>query len=502
MAAVALPLAPSSYAGSWEKAIAKVKAIPKAPIKNQLVVPPMKSGHTVDLKEVSWSDIESFRMLGHANMPLKMLMVLDSSTRDEVQRVFEVVRDLHREQEAQGLPSNERIKFHLVIRSPRDVARLDISPKDYEDIVEIDQWFSTSDIWMQDWGEVAAAKLVGADKERTLIFDSRRGRGGRPAPEGVRKQPDPGSRGLKGLSDVLARLWNASIVRGPQNQGGKGNYGGNIEVAPDDTMIIGNTATPALRKLFSDAGYKDKMAVLETDWLIVGHVDEYLSTLPAPETDLGYVVVRADPGATLEAIASATDEEWQANLTGMVEAAFRQVRRFPEVLHAEHSIESLYDDLNDMRAALTSRGDAKSQERGRGLVAVNRKAEKIIARNVEKYAQFVKNKYGAAMEMKTVSFPGLFRQSGGRQVALIPGVANMVVLGDRLVIPDPLLPSIRDSIQADTESLGYKPTFISDLTYHFMHGQLHCGSNVFRHPNRYVHPRYEQSFKAKALHQQ
>jgi hypothetical protein len=46
-----------------------------------------------------------------------------------------------------------------------------------------------------------------------------------------------------------------------------GDNGGNIEVTPDDILILGNTATAEFQKFLERRGYKDRIALVETDWL-------------------------------------------------------------------------------------------------------------------------------------------------------------------------------------------------------------------------------------------
>src|SRR5690606_17748922 len=101
------------------------------------------------------------------------------------------------------------------------------------------------------------------------------------------------------------------------------------------------------------AGYADRMVVVESKWLRVGHMDEYLSFLPVPDSEAGYVIVKADATRALEIIREATPEAWDASLEGVVHAAFRAYPKFPGVLSDSYGVQEEFEDLVALRAALT-----------------------------------------------------------------------------------------------------------------------------------------------------
>jgi hypothetical protein len=37
-----------------------------------------------------------------------------------------------------------------------------------------------------------------------------------------------------------------------------------------------------------------------------------------------------------------------------------------------------------------------------------------------------------------------------------------------------------------SRDIGVKPWYIPDASYHSFQGQLHCGTNVLRHPDRWL----------------
>jgi hypothetical protein len=90
-----------------------------------------------------------------------------------------------------------------------------------------------------------------------------------------------------------------------------------------------------------------------------------------------------------------------------------------------------------------------------------------------------------------LSFPALFRKMwGGKHIAYIPGSVNQLILNNQLIVPDPQVERLRKNIARSASMLGLNANFVDSMPYHNAQGQIHCGTNVFRHPNRYfVRPR-------------
>lgn len=459
----------------WERALAEVLAQPTQPAGNQLPVPPLESSASLPLDKVEWSEVERFRIPGAGNRALEVLMVLDDSTADEAQAMLDTVRAVHSAQEAAGLPEEERLKAHFVLGSRGSMHDLDVSAEDYAKLVVVDRYYETYDVWMQDWGEIGAVTMAGSDTEELCVFDSRRGRG------------------LGDFPPTLARQWAGKMLEGPSAWGTKGNYGGDIEATPDDVLVIGDTSTAELRQRFAAAGYADRMVVLESQWLRVGHIDEYLSFLPVPESEAGYVIVKADATRAMEILKGLDDEAWETSLAGVVHAAFRPYRSFPGIVGDKYGVREEFQDIVALRAALRG-GETASEAvraRGRQLIGENQQAAAIVDGAIAKLQAYLKQVNGG-VEVPVVSFPGLFTSDGSYR-ALLPGVSNLVVLEGHLVIPDPLVPELREDIRAEVEALGLVPHFVPNLTYHYMNGEMHCGSIVRRHPQRFTHERYARA---------
>jgi len=210
-------------------------------------------------KIASADDIESIRFLSSNNVPLKVLVVYMPGKANEnfVVSLIKIVAKMNENVSNQS----DSCKVHIIPgwnMDSKDFARLEnlVGKELIEKYVEFNDKFSNRDTWMQDWGEVGVIKLKGERKPQTVVFDSNRGRG-------VAKLPE-----------VLASFWNCYLVKNPSNLYSSGDYGGNIEVTPDNVLLIGDTSTSELRTFLEKHGYNNRLAILETDWLNVGHVDE------------------------------------------------------------------------------------------------------------------------------------------------------------------------------------------------------------------------------------
>ncbi len=450
-------------------------------VSNQITPPTMRAGTDVELKNVAWENVTNLRLLGHANEPLKLLMVLTGNstqdTRDEVAQVLQVVKEINL---ANGMPPHrERLKLHLILSSPGEINRVGITEEDFQEFVEVNKYFASSDVWMQDWGEIGAVMVDGADQERTVVFDSQRGRG------------------LAELPGKLAQTWSSHYIKGPQGKGA-GNYGGNIEVTPDDYLVIGDTSTQSIRDMFEQMGYQDRLVTLATDWLVVGHVDEYVSFLPTPDTALGYTIVKADPIQAMNALQKTTPANFDSSLSGMIMTAFKRLAGYPEMLPQDgKGFKNTYQRVGAIHAGLNNIPMDLGGIDSATLIQENMNAAAIINAEVDKLVAFLQEKHGPDVEIPVVSLPTLFHTSRGKYMALTPGVANMVVLRKHLIIPDPLMPEFQAILKDTLPKLGFQPRLVSNLTYHLGVGQLHCGTNTFRHPNKYIHPRYRQSAESR-----
>ncbi|XP_035857950.1 protein-arginine deiminase type-2 isoform X2 [Sander lucioperca] len=252
---------------------------------------------------------------------------------------------------------------------------------------------------------------------------------------------------------------------------------GNLEVSPPVTVngkkyplgriIIGvafPTATKGrnMTKVVQDFLWAQKVQepiALFSDWLYVGHVDEFMTFVPAPNRK-GFRLLLASPDAGYKLF------------RGLQNNGHGKAKMF-EGLRDEKTItvDEIVDDEN--------------------LQAQNNYVQSCIDWNRD----VLKRELGLDDE-DIIDLPILFmlvtegeEESVLRAVAYYPDMVNMIVLGKNLGIPKPFGPKVngRCALEAEMcslmEGLGLSCTFIDDFaTYHKLLGEVHCGSNVRREP--------------------
>ncbi|XP_048375402.1 protein-arginine deiminase type-3-like isoform X2 [Sphaerodactylus townsendi] len=263
------------------------------------------------------------------------------------------------------------------------------------------------------------------------------------------------------------------VARDPGNNkiGSSLDSFGNLEVSPPVTVggkqyplgrILLGSYFPSFKgncmvKVVRDFLYAQKVqppVELYSDWLVVGHVDEFLTFVPAPDRK-GYRLLLASPTACYQLLKVKEQE-------GHGEALmFEGVKKKQQL-----SIKKILSD-QDLRNN-------------------NNYYQKCIDWNRD----ILKQELGLSEE-DIIDVPQLFTRNSrnGKAVAYFPDLVNMLVLGKYLGIPKPFGPVIHEQccleeeVRRLLEPLGLSCTFIDDFeTYHVKLGEIHCGTNVRRKP--------------------
>ncbi len=460
-------------------------------------------------KVIRTDKIEAIRVMGANNLPVKVLVVLQPERNLEfVVELVKLVAEIHN---VDRIAPADRFKVHVV---PSTTARRDqcaalknrLPPEVWRDFVETNPLFTVdNDIWMQDWGEVGMVKMQGEPHAQLLIIDSNRGRG------------------IGKLPAILANLWNCALLKNPSQFMDCGDYGGNIEVTPDDVLILGNTSTQPLRDCLAMFGYKNRIVIVESDWLKVGHCDEYLSICPNPKAPAGYSIIKANPRLALKLLERADRAELEkiplADYREMMlavhdylnKARARQTataaRADPTTRSFATQVISMIDTTDkdgemtisrdfvlpdfDMRMGLGSVegvSGAVSEAKVEAFIKKNIALATLIDSNIQTLANRTREITGDDKAARSVlSFPVLYHEvRTGKHIAYLPGVVNQLILRTHLVIPDPKVEPYRDHIRKVAAKLGLQAHFLDNMYYHNLEGEIHCGTNVFRHPNKYI----------------
>ncbi|MCB9778486.1 MAG: hypothetical protein H6742_07985 [Alphaproteobacteria bacterium] len=318
------------------------------------------------------------------------------------------------------------------------------------------------DPWIQDEIEFATATSPAGDLD--VVMDSIR--------DG---QWGPGY-GLDPFAEdqFLGDGWSVGVWG--RGLGNGQDYFGNLEISPPTVVdgveypygriYYGTTGfTEPNQKLreFLDAQQVQKPFVLDVGWLCVGHVDEFLTTVPDASARLGWKLVYSDVDLAWEVI-DAMDPSTE--LTRFASSSSKDWDTAGE-LQEDEALRALNEELRD----------------------------DYLGPNLE----ILKAELGLTDD-DIIRIPGLFEVVAGCQgltAAAFPGMANLIVADDTdgtptLFVPDPQVrtdvaddttdPIAQSFVDAMPDELGI--AFLDDWeVYHLMLGEVHCGSNVVRTPD-------------------
>ena len=308
------------------------------------------------------------------------------------------------------------------------------------------------DQWMQDTmqpGLFAFPTALGSEQARASLT-------------GLRKE----STGLAETLDYLIakglrRQGVVTVVPGiPRKQARWIDGYGNLEATPPFTdregrrfpygrVITGKqrelTMHPGVMKFLEAQGVQWPPIVVDTSWLAIAHVDEVVNFVPA-KTKAGFKVLLPSPKAArdmLEALRS----------KGLEEATV---------------FEETEDEmtLGELRMAF-----ARTSE--------NLAIDEVVAR--------VREQLKAELNLEASDFvmvPALFEQG----MAVIPNAVNSMFVNGYLLVPEPRGPrrggrdEFEEAIRAALAGCDVRVVFIDSWNgYHASGGEIHCGTNTFRH---------------------
>ncbi len=296
-----------------------------------------------------------------------------------------------------------------------------------------------NDVWLQDFGEFAAVQGVN-DPGRTWygLLDAGRYRG-------INVQQ-------------IGNILGLSITKVPAPESG-GTYGGNTEATPEGKLYIGDSAPAQYISGLKNLGNPDAV-VIPSNWLMVGHVDEYVTVLPARNACNSALLVSSG----LEALnmARRAPGEFASVVRGVGEAMdeYAVRRRGPNE-------DYVLSDFDTSRQPSTSAGL---------FVRQNLIAESFALDAIDKLQS-------ASCVGDVIRLPQLFKTLNGKAVAATPGAVNSLILRNHAIVPDPMINSLRQVVReryARALMNEENVHLIDDTLYHQGHGEVHCGTNVIR----------------------
>ncbi|XP_015738040.1 protein-arginine deiminase type-1-like isoform X2 [Coturnix japonica] len=310
---------------------------------------------------------------------------------------------------------------------------------------------SRSDRWIQD--ELEFGYVEAPHKSFPVVFDSPRNRGLKDFAFKKILGPDFGyvTRVPLGCDACSLDSFGNLDVSPPVTVRGKEYPLGRILIGSPLPWASGRRMSKVVR----DFLYAQKVQApveVYSEWLSVGHVDEFLTFVPAYDRK-GFRLLLASPTACFKLFQEKQRQGYgeATQLVGMVGSERR----------------SIDDILAD-----------------EGL----RNDNKHVQRCIDWNRDLLKRELGLS-EQDIIDIPQLFILRGSRAEALFPDMVNMLVLGRHLGIPKPFGPLVagqcclEERVRALLQPLGLSCTFINDFfSYHVLSGDVHCGTNVRRKP--------------------
>ncbi|XP_064027820.1 protein-arginine deiminase type-1-like [Pogoniulus pusillus] len=308
-----------------------------------------------------------------------------------------------------------------------------------------------SDRWIQD--ELEFGYVEAPHKTFPVVFDSPRNRGLKDFAFKKILGPDFGyvTREPPGRAITSLDSFGNLDVSPPVTVRGKEYPLGRILIGSPLPWASGRRMSKAVR----DFLYAQKVQApveVYSEWLSVGHVDEFLTFVPAYDRK-GFRLLLASPNACYK-LFKEKQRQGHGEAAQLVGLKGTERRSIDELL----ADESLRNDNRHVQRCIDWNRDLLKQELG-------------------------------LSEQDIIDIPQLFILRGSRADALFPDMVNMLVLGRHLGIPKPFGPVVggecclEEKVRALLEPLGLTCTFIDDFfSYHVLCGDVHCGTNVRRKP--------------------
>lgn len=229
---------------------------------------------------------------------------------------------------------------------------------------------------------------------------------------------------------------------------------------PLGRIIHGSGILQETHDFYEAQGPQSPVLAIVTDWLLVGHVDEVLSYVPA-NVPRGWKLLIADNNMA------------KKMLTDICKSGHCDAKLFEGKLSSANvdAAVSVTETLNNADLLQWSQ-EAQA------------KADAIRKDVVDALG---------LVDSDIISMPFLTEEVDGGKIAWQPGTANMLVVGEHLEIPNPFGPKVdgvdvfakdlQDRLGTDVNGLGkdgkgLKVHFVDDFEgYHIQEGEVHCGTN-------------------------
>ncbi|XP_030632541.1 protein-arginine deiminase type-2 [Chanos chanos] len=317
------------------------------------------------------------------------------------------------------------------------------------------EYLNRGDRWMQD--EIEFGYIDAPHHRFPVVLDSPRDGELQDFPYEVLLGPDFGHVTRTAFNEEASSLdsFGNLEVSPPVTVNGKNYPMGRIIIGvafPTTTWSSARNMTKTVQDFLWAQKVQEPIA-LYSDWLVVGHVDEFMTFVPAPDRK-GFRLLLASPDAGYKLFKRLQNDGYgQAKL-------FEGLEEEPQIT---------VDDILANEAL---------------------QAENSYVQNCIDWNRDVLKRELGLDDDDIIDLPILFKiEEDNRAVAYYPDMVNMIVLGKNLGIPKPFGPRVNGHCALEMEmcslmeALDLNCTFIDDFaSYHKLLGEVHCGSNVLREP--------------------
>nr|XP_009680904.1 PREDICTED: protein-arginine deiminase type-2 [Struthio camelus australis] len=315
-------------------------------------------------------------------------------------------------------------------------------------------YLNRGDRWMQD--EIEFGYIHAPHKGFPVVLDSPRDGGLKDFPIKELLGPDFGYVTREPLFEVVTSLdsFGNLEVSPPVTVGGKEYPLGRILIGSSFPISAGRRMTKVVRD-FLYAQQVQSPVELYSDWLTVGHVDEFVTFVPGPGAKR-FRMLMASPAACYKLFRE-KQKEGQGKATMFKGYSGTDTKRVTINKVLSNNI----------------------------MVQQNQYVQCCIDWNRD----ILKKELGLT-ESDIIDLPALFKMNKkGKATAYFPNMVNMIVLSQDLGIPKPFGPIVEGEccleqhVRSLLEPLGLTCSFIDDISsYHKNLGEVHCGTNVHRQP--------------------
>ena len=442
---------------------------------------------------LSKQDIQTISIMPNTKTPKGFVITLNDITFDTVKKIYKVVHDINVQNNLKGLQGPDQEITLVAVAPTNDIVsrfiremKPQVNITSNSELPYFQKIFAAVDIdiWMQDWGEIAGAKMKNG-KVAHLILDT--GRGFLNSDRDV---------------SVFAETLGIPFLRVPADSAkSPGSFGGNIEATPEGVFYHGETMDAEVLDAIVRRG-NSKHITLPTKWLQTQHIDEYISFIPSHISRCNAALVHGSPLDALLILSKASSQDVTGTDLPDPASVASSLRYFSKSAGNGHSMRT-----NDYNAEKTPRADKLEID---SFVSNQLRIQKLIDEAIlafrnnnicaddliplpQLYFKDTNDLDGAATSPELDAQALEEAAKFARFSSLMANPVNMLVLRNHVIIAEQkasagskIFRPFADIIRARLEPhLRNSPTtehvhFIDSSPYHHRGGGIHCGTNVIR----------------------